>query len=57
MANFEHNIHVETIVVGDDIAVAEPDGSMPGKRRGVAYFFAYKCAGAAQGMDLKRSKM
>lgn len=60
MANFEHNIHVETIVVGDDIAVAaEPDGSMPGKRRGVAgIFFAYKCAGAAaaQGMDLEAVK-
>ncbi|MEE0200252.1 MAG: dihydroxyacetone kinase subunit DhaK [Muricomes sp.] len=54
---FENDIQTEMVIAGDDIAVAaEPDGSMPGKRRGVAgIFFLYKCAGAAaeMGLDLK----
>jgi phosphoenolpyruvate---glycerone phosphotransferase subunit DhaK len=60
MAEFEHDIKVASVVAGDDIAAAaEPDGSIPGKRRGVAgIFFAYKCAGAAakSGLDLEGVK-
>ncbi len=60
MAEFEHGIRVHSVIAGDDIAAeAEPDGSMPGKRRGVAgIFFVYKCAGAAakSGLDLESVK-
>lgn len=57
---FENDIKTDMVIAGDDIAVAaEPDGSMPGKRRGVAgIFFLYKCAGAAaeMGLDLEGVK-
>jgi dihydroxyacetone kinase-like protein len=49
MADFEENIHVESVVAGDDVASGAP--VKPGAkntRRGVAgIFFVYKCAGAA----------
>ncbi len=49
MADFEENIHVESVVAGDDVASGAP--VKPGAkntRRGVAgIFFIYKCAGAA----------
>ena len=49
MADFEENIHVESVVAGDDVASGGP--VKPGAkntRRGVAgIFFVYKCAGAA----------
>lgn len=49
MAYFEEKIHVESIVVGEDVASAKPNA--PGEknnRRGVAgIIFVYKCAGAA----------
>lgn len=60
MAEFEHGLRVETVVMWDDIAVEAPtDANMPNVRRGVAgIFFAYKCAGAAarEGMDLGECK-
>ena len=49
MADFEHDIRVESVIAGEDVASAAP--SKPGEkstRRGVAgIFFVYKCAGAA----------
>ncbi|GAP40207.1 dihydroxyacetone kinase subunit DhaK [Flexilinea flocculi] len=49
MADFEENIHVESVVAGEDVASGAP--VKPGAkntRRGVAgIFFVYKCAGAA----------
>lgn len=49
MADFEEDIRVESVVVGEDVASAAP--SKEGEkntRRGVAgIFFVYKCAGAA----------
>lgn len=49
MADFEEDIKVESVIVGDDVASAAIQ--KPGeknKRRGVAgIFFVYKCAGAA----------
>jgi len=60
MADFEHNIRVESVVAGEDIASAGP--SAPGEkntRRGVAgIVFVYKCAGAAADlmMDLDEVK-
>ncbi len=49
MADFEENIKVFTVVVGDDVALAAPSGpNEKSTRRGVAgIFFVYKCAGAA----------
>ena len=47
MASFEHDIRVESVVVGEDVA---SPAQFQGKniRRGVAgMFFVYKCAGAA----------
>ena len=49
MADFEENIHVESVVAGDDVAsgaLVKPGAK--NTRRGVAgIFFVYKCAGAA----------
>jgi dihydroxyacetone kinase-like protein len=49
MADFEDDIHVETVIGADDVASAGP--TAPGEkttRRGVAgIVFIYKCAGAA----------
>ena len=60
MADFEHNIRVESVIAADDIAVPAPaDESMPQARRGVAgIVFVYKCAGAAakEGMNLDEVK-
>lgn len=58
MAEFEEDIQVETVVVGEDVASA---AAVDGKntRRGVAgIFFVYKCAGAAaaQNLDLAEVK-
>lgn len=61
MADFEEDIQVESIVVGEDVASAAPakDGDK-NLRRGVAgMFFVYKCAGAAASnmlslMEVKR---
>lgn len=49
MAEFEHDIHSETVVVGDDVASAQSASiDTKNNRRGVAgIFFVYKCAGAA----------
>lgn len=49
MADFEANIHVESVVAGDDVASSAPSqADEKNKRRGVAgIFFVYKCAGAA----------
>lgn len=49
MADFEENIKVESVIVGEDVASAVPvkEGEK-NLRRGVAgIFFVYKCAGAA----------
>lgn len=49
MADFEADIHVESVVAGDDVASGErlAEGKK-NTRRGVAgIFFVYKCAGAA----------
>lgn len=49
MADFEHDIRVESVVAGEDVASAGPSET-GGKntRRGVAgIIFVYKCAGAA----------
>lgn len=60
MADFEEDIHVESVVAGEDVASAAP--STPGgknTRRGVAgIVFVYKCAGAAaaQMKDLQEVK-
>jgi dihydroxyacetone kinase-like protein len=60
MAEFEHNIRVESVIAADDIAAPAPaDESMPQTRRGVAgIVFVYKCAGAAakEGMNLDEVK-
>lgn len=48
MADFEEDIRVETVVVGDDVASPAPKEGERNIRRGVAgIFFVYKCAGAA----------
>jgi dihydroxyacetone kinase-like protein len=42
MAEFEHNIRVESVIAADDIAAPAPaDESMPQTRRGVAGSFLY----------------
>jgi dihydroxyacetone kinase-like protein len=56
MAEME-NIHVEQVVVGEDVASATKEHAE--KRRGVAgIFFVYKCAGAAanEGLSLEEVK-
>lgn len=60
MADFEENIKVESVVVGEDVASAGP-AKTGGRntRRGVAgIFFVFKCAGAAADrmMDLDNVK-
>jgi len=54
MADFEENIRVESVVVGEDVASAPPaETGGKNKRRGVAgIFFVYKCAGAAAAAGL-----
>lgn len=49
MADFEHNIRVESVVAGEDVASAGPAGvGEKNTRRGVAgIIFVFKCAGAA----------
>ncbi len=49
MADFEENIHVESVVAGEDVASGAPvKPGVKNTRRGVAgIFFVYKCAGAA----------
>ncbi|WVD60773.1 dihydroxyacetone kinase subunit DhaK [Orbus mooreae] len=60
MADFEENIKVSSVVVGDDVASAAPTNqNAKNTRRGVAgLFFVYKCAGAAAAemMDLANVK-
>lgn len=59
MADFEHDIRVETVVIGEDVASPAPLEGEDNKRRGVAgIFFVYKCAGAAarQGKSLDEVK-
>src|SRR5699024_4881808 len=60
MADMEHDITVESVIAGED--VASGPRALPGEkniRRGVAgIFFVYKCAGAAaaQMLDLQEVK-
>ncbi len=53
MADFEHDIRVESVVAGEDVASPAAQPGEPNRRRGVAgIFFVYKCAGAAAAAGL-----
>ncbi|WP_313186223.1 dihydroxyacetone kinase subunit DhaK [Lacrimispora sp.] len=59
MAEMEEDIHVESVVAGEDVASPKAALGEKNTRRGVAgIFFVYKCAGAAAaaGKDLQEVK-
>jgi len=59
MADMEEDIHVESVVAGEDVASPKAAPGEKNTRRGVAgIFFVYKCAGAAAaaGKDLQEVK-